>query len=150
MGKKINSELKIDSDYFNIKLGTTDKKNPSVVYIDCGCYIEPTASKESIQDNIHLLEEELKSKIDGIFFLRTFKEKNDAIYIFETAEDRLEVGKKSYLSIQLFWKPSNIGAYPKFTDYKNWVEMGHFHKENMEFFKRVFEKNHFNVYKTKR
>ena len=45
MARKINSEQTVDNDSFKLKVGTTDKKNPKTIYIDCGFFIEPKEEK---------------------------------------------------------------------------------------------------------
>ena len=106
MARKINSEYVVDNDNFKVKIGTTDKKNPKTVYIDCGFFIEPKVEKEDYSEDIKLVEEEarnLAKKISNATNPKTVDRlfKKDFIFVFEVTENRIFYGKKSYVSFQL-------------------------------------------------
>ena len=60
MARKINSEQTVDNDSFKLKVGTTDKKNPKTIYIDCGFFIEPKEEKDEYTEDIKNIEDEAK------------------------------------------------------------------------------------------
>lgn len=147
--KKINSEINYKNDFFNIKVGTTDKKNPNVVYLDCSAYLEPKCSMSEYTKEIEDLEKEMKEKINKMFSMRTFKEKNDFIFVFDIPKDRFEYGKRSFLSVQIHWKRWYPNLSGKFQDYVWWLTTGNLHDSILEMFKEMIEKHNFKVYKTK-
>jgi hypothetical protein len=100
--KKINSETTIENDLFKIKIGTTDKKNPEIIYIEIGCYISPNEEKEygPIIDDI---EKGINNFIGEMVGPNSICEK-DYIFIFDIAEERITKKKKSYMEMQIFLK----------------------------------------------
>lgn len=112
--KKINSEVKINNDLFKVKIGTTDKKNPEIVYIEIGCYISPNEDGEygPVIDGIEKKTNNFISKIVGP---NTMCEK-DYIFIFNVAEERITKKKKSYMEIQVFLKLINEFKNVKFSE----------------------------------
>lgn len=126
MAKKINSERQIDNDLFKIKIGTINKKNPKVVYIDCGFFIEPKIEKEDYSDDINSLEEEIRKlskKLTNAIMPQTDGKnlfKKDFIFVFEVAESRVSYGKKSYVSFQLHLKQNE--EVLKFSEITKYIE----------------------------
>ena len=110
MARKINSEQIIDNENFKLKIGTTDKKNPKTIYIDCGFFVEPKVEKEDYSEDIKFVEGEarrLAKKISNANKPESNGErlfKKDFIFVFEVAETRIFYGKKSYVSFQLHLK----------------------------------------------
>ena len=51
-GERLNSEKKINSNNFKLKIGTINKKSPLVIYIDGNTFITPTLDKENYDDDI--------------------------------------------------------------------------------------------------
>lgn len=111
MARKINSEIVVDNDNFKIKVGTTDKKNPKTVYIDCGFFIEPKVEKEDYSEDIKYIEAETKKLARRVSNATNPDPENigrlfskDFIFVFEIAESRVSYGKKSYVSFQIHLK----------------------------------------------
>ena len=102
--KKIKSESKFQDDSFKIKIGTMDKKNPEVIYIELGSYISPKEEKESYKPCISRIEKETKNLIGDIINQSKLCKK-DFIFVSNIADCRIAVNKKSYFEIQLFVKP---------------------------------------------
>lgn len=104
MAKLINSEQKYQNSNFKIKVGTVNKKNPDVVYIQLGTYITPTGAKDSFSEYIYSFNKETKQYISNLI-----KEKNNCykefILITDIADERIAKNKKSYLDLQIFIKP---------------------------------------------
>ena len=114
--KKIKSESKFQDNDFKIKIGTIDKKNPEVIYIELGSYITPKEEMESYKPCISKLEREAKSLI-GDIIQKSDMCKNDFIFVSDIADERITMNKKSYFELQLFIKPlENIKNVCKFTE----------------------------------
>ena len=152
MARKINSEQTVDNDSFKLKVGTTDKKNPKTIYIDCGFFIEPKEEKDEYAEDIKDIEDEAKrlaKKISNAMKPNTEGErmfKKDFIFVFEVAETRVSYGKKSYTSTQLHLKQEDdMLNFNEITQYAKWLA---------EFFaktlKRHIEDAGFEVTKTKK
>lgn len=106
MQNKISSEIKMSYADFNLKVGTTDKKNPETVYATFGVYISPNGSKESYSEDMDELKQavELYSK-QQIKSMDNFCKK-ESILVTDIADTRMSKGKKSFLEIQYYVKPS--------------------------------------------
>lgn len=102
--KKIKSESKFQDESFKIKIGTMDKKNPEVIYIELGSYIPPIEEKKSYKPNISNIERETKSVVSAIL-QESGLCKSDFIFVSDIADERIAKDKKSYLEMQLFVKP---------------------------------------------
>lgn len=122
--KKINSEIKIDNNIFSIKTGTTDKKNPNIVYIEIGSYIIPTKEKDSYKEDINELFKSIKSKINSLIsYLDLYN--NNSLFIFEIADDRIFFKKSSYLNMQIYLNPKEEllkSCEMKFSNISNNIE----------------------------
>lgn len=113
--KKINSEKKIDNELFNVIIGTTDKKNPEVIYFEIWLYITPTTKQNTYVNQIEKIEKTIKNNLHEIIDNSDLC-KQDFIMVQETAVDRIIDGKKSYIGFQIFVKPKNISKYKKFSE----------------------------------
>lgn len=98
--KKISSEISVQSPDFKVKWGTTDKKNPSFIYLEMGTYITPQKDEESYQEQIKNIEKRGKSIIKNAI-VTTDEIKNDFIFVTDIADTRITYGKKSYLTFQI-------------------------------------------------
>lgn len=114
--KKIKSESKFSDDSFKIKIGTMDKKNPEVIYIELGSYISPKEEKKSYKLNVSNIERETKSMV-GSVLQNSGLCKSDFIFVSDIADGRIAMNKKSYFELQLFVKPlDSIKNSGKFSD----------------------------------
>lgn len=106
MSKLINSEQKYNHQNFKVKIGTINKKNPEVVYINLGTYIKPNEIKNSFSD--YIIEFDKKTRF---FVKKLIVDKNtcykDFILVTDIADERINKNKKSYLDLQIFLKPKN-------------------------------------------
>lgn len=101
--KKINSEIGISDNQFKVKICTTNKKNPETIYIEIGSYIMPLKEME-YESSVNLIEKDVKNRIKS--FLDTTILSKDFILVTDLATDRMAIGKKSYLDMQLHVKPT--------------------------------------------
>lgn len=114
--KKIKSESKFQDNDFKIKIGTMDKKNPEVVYIELGSYISPKEEKETYKPYISRIEKKTKSLIEDVI-QESGMCKNGFIFVSDIADERVAMNKKSYFEMQVFVKPTDeIKACGKFVD----------------------------------
>lgn len=117
--KKIKSESKFTDDSFKIKIGTMDKKNPEVIYIELGSYISPVEEKKSYKPNVSNIERETKSLIGNVL-QNSGLCKSDFIFVSDIADERIAMNKKSYFELQLFVKPldsvRNSGKFSELTE----------------------------------
>lgn len=114
--KRIKSESKFQDNDFKIKIGTMDKKNPEVVYIELGSYISPKEEKETYKPYISRIEKKTKSLIEDVI-QESGMCKNGFIFVSDIADGRIAMNKKSYFEMQVFVKPTDeIKACGKFVD----------------------------------
>lgn len=103
MAKRVTSEKKINSDKFNLKIGTTTRTNPLVVYVEGRTFISPLSYKEDYSRDIFELRRTLKNSIsEGLHQTTLFE--NKYIIDFQVAANGIAVNKKSFLSFQFFLK----------------------------------------------
>lgn len=99
--RKINSEKKIDNEKFNLKIGTTNRLNPLVVYIEGRTFISPEEDKESYNRDIYEIKRCLKNSITkNIEQCDLFE--NKFILDFQVAESGVAKNKRSFLTFQFF------------------------------------------------
>lgn len=105
-GERLNSEKKINCNNFKLKIGTINKKNPIVIYIDGNTFITPTLDKENYNDDI------LNIKKKFLYAIRNNLNKsslfdNNFILDFDVKNSGLKIGKKSFLSFQCHLRQKN-------------------------------------------
>lgn len=128
MRKKINSIANINCKEGRLRIGTIDKKNPSVMFIEGGFYIMPISKKEDYKTDMDSIKKQLKTivkhKVETCKYL-----KSDYMFFTDIAEDRIMPNKKTYFSFQLFVKPKltnnmNFNSFlEKMNDKEKWLEI---------------------------
>ena len=114
--KRIKSESKFQDNDFKIKIGTVDKKNPEVVYIELVSYISPKEERETYKPYISRIEKKTKSLIEDVI-QESGTCKNGFIFVSDIADERVAMNKKSYFEMQVFVKPTDeTKACGKFVD----------------------------------
>jgi hypothetical protein len=103
MVKRLNSEKKITTNGFKVKIGTTNRLNPSTIYIDMGGFITPQENKEEYLQNVDEIDKLMKKQIKKHLINNNDFDKK-YICVIETASERMKVGKKSYISLQCHLK----------------------------------------------
>jgi hypothetical protein len=104
MTRLINSEQKYQNPNFKIKVGTNNKKNPNVIYIQLGTYIKPIETKDSFSEYILFFDKETKRYLSRLIDEKKNCQK-DFILVTDIADERIAKNKKSYLDLQIFVKP---------------------------------------------
>lgn len=103
--KKIKSEIKINDDkLFKVKIGTTNKKHPDIIYVEIGTYISPNEEKKSYKNDICSLDTEMRKYLENKLRLNDYLQ-DSYILVNDCPYERMETGKKSYFEMQLFVKP---------------------------------------------
>lgn len=99
MGVRLNSEKRIENEDFKLKIGTTNKVNPLVIYVEGKAFISPTEEKDGYNKDISEIKHHFKRSIStSLAGSNIF----DTKYIldFQVASSGISVNKKSFLSFQ--------------------------------------------------
>ena len=105
MTKKINSEysIKNSTSNFNIKMGTSNKKNPEVIYSTLTSYITP--QNDYIDEEFFLkMDKDIKRYLKNIISINNDCER-EIIVVVDIALNRIITNKPSFLDIQVYFKP---------------------------------------------
>lgn len=105
MTKKINSEYKVENEEstFIVTMGTSNKKNPEVIYSILSTYITPESEEinEEFFDEVPKnIKRTLKSSISKCGLCE-----KDIIVVSDVATSRMLYGKQSYFDMQIYFKP---------------------------------------------
>lgn len=103
MAERTNSECKIEHNKFNLRIGTTNRKNPLVVYVEGKTFISPNVEKESYGNDIYIIKKSLRESIAKNVKNNKHFEDN-IIFDFQVAQNGISVGKKSFLTFQFLIK----------------------------------------------
>lgn len=113
---RLTSEKSLQHDTFKLKLGTMDKTNPLVVYLEGKVFITPNEEKDSytkdMKDIKYGLKKTIRDNLSGTNFLQ-----NDYILEFQIADSGIKVNKKSFLTFELLLR-QQTGNVLKFSDIK--------------------------------
>ena len=102
MATKENIEKKIKKGEFNIKIGTTDRSYPRVIYFEGSLYVSPNYDAESYINAMNDIEKKSRRNIFNLLKQsNTIFEKN-FIAIFNSSADRMKKGKYSRLTFKYF------------------------------------------------
>ena len=96
---RLNSEKKIDAENFKLKIGTINKTNPVVVYIEGRTFICPQEEKEDYSRDISEIKHNFSRAISKYV---GESEQFDKKFIvdFQVATKGISLNKKSFLSFQ--------------------------------------------------
>ncbi len=147
MRRKITSILNIECNEGRLRVGTIDKKNPSVMFIEGGFYVIPLAEKDTYKDDINNVRKILKNTIKETLENNPYY-KTDFMFYIEFGDEKIVFNKKTYFTFQIFLKPKpEILKNKTFKDLmeiiKDTPQWLHIVKENVE-------KNGFITFKTKK
>lgn len=118
MAKKINSEFKISNDSsFSITMGTSNKKNPEVIYAIISTYVTPLTTE--INEDLFLeLEKNIKTQLKKQIASSNLCNK-DIIVVTDIAANRMIYNKQTYLDIQIYFKPTKETLETRKKSFKN-------------------------------
>lgn len=130
MAKKINSEYKVKNEdsSFIVTMGTSNKKNPEVIYSVLSTYITPS-SEEINEEFLEKVPKNIKKNLKSTISKYGLCEK-DVIVVSDVATSRMLYGKQSYFDMQIYFKPQKdilLSKNRKFKDisediYKTFVK----------------------------
>lgn len=105
MAKKINSEYKVKNEdsSFIVTMGTSNKKNPEVIYSVLSTYITPS-SEEINEEFLEKVPKNIKKNLKSTISKYGLCEK-DVIVVSDVATSRMLYGKQSYFDMQIYFKP---------------------------------------------
>ena len=116
MTKKITTEKKIDNDWFKLKIGTMDKKEPSVVYLEGGIFIKPNKKKDDYRPSIKNINTCFHDEVKNIYSKTNNIFSQNYISNFEIADERMKYNKSTYLSFQFFLRQTGQRSYNELFD----------------------------------
>ena len=107
MGRpRLNTEKKIDHESFKLKIGTTNKQNPQVIYIEGRTFISPLSEKDDYSKDITDIKRGFSKDICTALKKSTsFDQK--FIVDFQVATSGIAMNKKSFLTFQFLLKQKN-------------------------------------------
>lgn len=97
---RLNTEKKIESENFKLKIGTTNKINPIVVYIEGRAFISPQEDKDDYSRDISEIKHNFKRAISNTLLQYTDLFDKNFIVDFQVASKGVSLHKKSFLSFQ--------------------------------------------------
>ena len=103
MAERTNCEKKIEHEKFNLKIGTTNRNNPLVVYIEGKTFISPNVEKNSYNIDISNIKKSFNRHISNELKTSSLFESNH-ILDFQVAQSGINVNKKTFLNFQLLFK----------------------------------------------
>lgn len=114
---RLNSEKTIEHDLFKLKIGTTNKIEPKVIYIEGRTFIQPLTEKDSY--NIEITS--MKRKFNKI--IQNFISSNNLFsqkYIldFQVAQSGISTLKRSFLSFQFLLRQKDDNKILKLKEIK--------------------------------
>ena len=115
-GVRLNTEKKLEHDSFNLKIGTTNKLNPAVVYVEGKAFISPEEERDDYSKDIseikHGLRKSISAELEG-----TKAVEGKFILDFQVATNGIAVKKKSFMSFQFLLR-QNTDTVRKLSEVK--------------------------------
>ena len=100
---RLNSEKSLQHKTFKLKLGTTNKNNPFVVYVEGHAFISPQEEKDSYVRDVSDFKFTLQKGVREVLCTSEYLEK-DYILDFQIANSGIKINKKSFLSFEVLLK----------------------------------------------
>ena len=107
---RLNSEKKIENENFKIKIGTTNKTNPIVVYVEGRAFISPQEEKEDYTRDISELKHKFSRAISKHISGSSLFD-NKYILDFQVASKGISLNKKSFLSFQFLLRQNKENVH---------------------------------------
>lgn len=146
MAVRTNSEKNMENSMFKLKIGTTNKIKPEVIYFEGKTFIKPNVEMDNYNKEIveikRKFQQSIKTNLDG-------NEHFNPQYIldFQVAKNGISTKKKSFLSFQLLFKQKNTKNLLKLNDAKK--VSGNIMDNMLSTLTTEIEKHNFSVSKTK-
>lgn len=102
--KRLNKEFKINcNNNINISFGTTNRNNPSVIYVSGNCWIKPTIDKLDYSKELNVIESNLKKNLKQ-FVTSSSQFDTKFICYFDAKLSGIKNDKKSFISFEYYLK----------------------------------------------
>ena len=144
---RLNSEKTINHELFKIKIGTTNKINPKVIYIEGRTFIQPLNDKSSYNVELTGIKRGFNKIIQNFIGSDDLFSKK-YILDFQVAQIGISVTKRSFLSFQFLLKQKNEDKVLKLKDIKQKTESNI--QDILNSLTQCIKEYDFNVTKTKR
>lgn len=144
---RLNSEKTIANNYFKVKIGTTNKVNPQVVYVEGKTFIKPINEKEDYNKDVIELKRAFNKTIQKYLT-------GDKVYIpkyifdFQVAQSGISTQKKSFLTFQFLLRQRTDKQIMKLKDIKTASE--NLINNIIDEFSEHIKTHEFTITKTKR
>lgn len=143
---RLNNEKRIENQNFRLKIGTTNKLQPIVVYVEGKAFISPKEEKYDYTKDVSEIRHSFKQSItEGLYKTALFD--NKYILDFQVATSGIKPEKKSFLSFQ-FYLRQNKDDIKKLPDLKNLA--GEFITEVVDSLSDSIYEHGFEITKTKK
>ena len=144
---RLNSEKTINHELFKIKIGTTNKINPKVIYIEGRTFIQPLNDKSSYSVELTGIKRGFNKIIQNFIDSDDLFSKK-YILDFQVAQSGISVTKRSFLSFQFLLKQKNEDKILKLKEVKQKTESNI--QNILNLLTQCIKEYDFNVTKTKR
>lgn len=144
---RLNSEKTINHELFKIKIGTTNKINPKVIYIEGRTFIQPLNDKSSYSSELTGIKREFNKIIQNFIDSNELFSKK-YILDFQVTQSGISITKRSFLSFQFLLKQKNEDKILKLKDVKQKTESNI--QGILNLLTKCIKEYDFNVTKTKR
>lgn len=144
---RLNSEKTINHELFKIKIGTTNKISPKVIYIEGRTFIQPLNDKSSYSAELTGIKRGFNKIIQNFIDSDDLFSKK-YILDFQVAQSGISVTKRSFLSFQFLLKQKNEDKILKLKDVKQKTESNI--QNILNLLTQCIKEYDFNVTKTKR
>lgn len=118
---RLNSEKTISHDLFKIKIGTTNKIEPKVIYVEGRTFIQPLKEKDNYCGEITSIKRNF-NKIIQNFISQNNLFSPKYILDFQVAQSGISTLKRSFLSFQFLLRQKNDKNILKLKDVKQKLE----------------------------
>ena len=146
MAIRTNSEKNIEHDFFKLKIGTTNKIKPEIIYFEGKTFIKPNEEMDNYNSGIVDIKRKFQQTIKNTLS-ETKLFNNNYILDFQVAKNGISPNKKSYLSFQLLFKQKNGNSLMKLNEAKK--ATGTIMSDVLNELTNEIERHNFSVTKTK-
>lgn len=144
---RLNTEKKIECEKFKLKVGTTNKNKPIVIYFEGRTFICPMVEKDSYVKDFNEIKRKLKLTIsDRLSKSERFDDK--FILDFQVASNGVMVNKRSFLYFQFLLRQNPKNELLPFTKVKN--DATDFIGDIIPSLEKIISDYHFTLNKTKK
>lgn len=97
-GKVSKAEVRYRDNGIRMRVGTLDKKQHDVIYVDMSTYLKPIENKMSYIDDIKYLRVSMGKRMSDII-KKDGRFSKDFIFNFDISDSRIKYGKKTFLTM---------------------------------------------------